>query len=628
MDTVTLSDAKARLARLLADVVELSLAVPPPRINGARSRSHGLRLASAIAFLAALSSPAWPRQQPATSDRIDVVLVEVDVLVNDRKGRPILDLQRDDFELRVDGAPVDVTNFAAPRRDERSASVPGPETSRIVSPDASRAGDGRSQTGAAATGVFPPIVVLVDEGRLRASARQRSLRQLREWAGRADGSRRWMLVRLDTQVRPGTGFKANWLSNEQMAEAVEALGRELGAGEVGRSLERENLIERVEERGLCSDQALALVESYHSVIVGETASAMLAIADLASTLGTLPGRKLLVYLGEGLPLRPADDFFQVMAQECPSRRPLATQAASSGLDRQMAALSSVANANRVTIHMLEATGLRTLSTSSININPLAPAPGDQQQSGRATPGANFSAGELSQGGSVRGLRSPQFDDLHRHMLEDSLVGLAELTGGLTFLHANNLNPAFERIDREGGAYYSLGFPFDGAADSRPHRIELRLLGRPGELSYRRSFALLPQEARVESRLRATLAGAWSENGLGIDATLSLQSSLDQGTSSYILDIRWPAAAPLSFADASTDSTAEIDLFLLSKTDRRTSEMQHLRQSVPVQPGKTIALRVPLVLREEPGRVVAVGIVDRGSGISSFVAIRSESAGEE
>lgn len=51
--------------------------------------------------------------QPAETfvDTVEINVVEVDVVVTDRKGRPVNGLKPEDFELSVDGMPVEIANF-------------------------------------------------------------------------------------------------------------------------------------------------------------------------------------------------------------------------------------------------------------------------------------------------------------------------------------------------------------------------------------------------------------------------------------------------------------------------------------------------------------------------------------
>ncbi len=63
-------------------------------------RRHGILLC-VIALTTALVS--------AQDYRVEVRLVEIEVRVTDRQGRPLPDLSRSDFSLREDGVPHDVT---------------------------------------------------------------------------------------------------------------------------------------------------------------------------------------------------------------------------------------------------------------------------------------------------------------------------------------------------------------------------------------------------------------------------------------------------------------------------------------------------------------------------------------
>ena len=51
--------------------------------------------------------------------RISVTLVQVDVTVTDKKGKPVTDLKPEDFELSQDNRPQHITNFSYVRLNLR-----------------------------------------------------------------------------------------------------------------------------------------------------------------------------------------------------------------------------------------------------------------------------------------------------------------------------------------------------------------------------------------------------------------------------------------------------------------------------------------------------------------------------
>ena len=64
--------------------------------------------------------PALGQQKPALPplvERIEVNVVNVDVTVLDRSGKPVSDLTKDDFEIREDGVLQQITNFSVVQRE-------------------------------------------------------------------------------------------------------------------------------------------------------------------------------------------------------------------------------------------------------------------------------------------------------------------------------------------------------------------------------------------------------------------------------------------------------------------------------------------------------------------------------
>ena len=90
---------------------------------------------SALLLLAA----AQPPQKPALKS--GVTLVEVDVVLTDKSGRPVRGLGSGDFEIEEDGQPVEIASFSAVdlprRRATRSSHLPtarGLPLARMISP--------------------------------------------------------------------------------------------------------------------------------------------------------------------------------------------------------------------------------------------------------------------------------------------------------------------------------------------------------------------------------------------------------------------------------------------------------------------------------------------------------------
>ncbi len=113
-----------------------------------RRRSIALLLSSlSLPCLAAGLSAAEPPPGEVFSESIDVDVVNVQVFVADRSGRPVRGLGRDDFELQVDGKPVDITNFYAAGAAEETAPAtavaPAPAAASPASPAAAASSAGR-----------------------------------------------------------------------------------------------------------------------------------------------------------------------------------------------------------------------------------------------------------------------------------------------------------------------------------------------------------------------------------------------------------------------------------------------------------------------------------------------------
>ncbi|MDQ5857274.1 MAG: hypothetical protein M3542_03220, partial [Acidobacteriota bacterium] len=74
--------------------------------------------------------PTLAQQPPTFTEEVEVRVMDIDVVVTGRDGRPVTDLRREDFTIRIDGKPVPIDYFA--RVDEGTIHAPDLAT---ASPD-------------------------------------------------------------------------------------------------------------------------------------------------------------------------------------------------------------------------------------------------------------------------------------------------------------------------------------------------------------------------------------------------------------------------------------------------------------------------------------------------------------
>ena len=65
-----------------------------------------------VVFTQTAPPKAKDTQQNEPTIRIETELVQIEVIVTDKAGKPVRDLRREDFELKEDGKPQDVSYFS------------------------------------------------------------------------------------------------------------------------------------------------------------------------------------------------------------------------------------------------------------------------------------------------------------------------------------------------------------------------------------------------------------------------------------------------------------------------------------------------------------------------------------
>jgi VWFA-related protein len=477
-----------------------------------RGLSTGV-LSTGVLFLATLfvlaagaqdAPPGDTGETPGTTffDSLDLTVVNVEVFVTDKAGRPIRDLDIDDFEIYEDGRQVKVTNFYAvsegrPRTvvplDTLEATAPGPVGSLplVTVPEEQRLS----------------LIVYVDNLFLRPFNRNNVLRQARGFLRRVlRGGDRAMVVSFDR----GLHLRLPFTTDASLVEATLLELEELTGWGVQAQTERRNVIRRLDQVR-DAFEAEGHVESYANARFFEVRQSIKALETQVKALAGLPGRKAILYISDGFPMTTAEDLYYLLDLRYPDRTGGQLAASRFRARRMIRTLTYEANAQRVTFYTIQAKGLRSQSS--------------------------LSAESSSNDGSLI-----EIDTVYDASHEASIEMMARDTGGLAALGTNNIDGALKRVADDFGNYYSLGYVPSHSVAGRYHKLDVKVKRKGLRVRHRNGY----REKHVETRLReATLAAlrfGGIHNTLGIRVTSGQPRDEEGGRFLVPIEVRIPIGA--------------------------------------------------------------------------------------
>lgn len=564
---------------------------------------RGQRCAACLVLSLVVVSPSPAQEAEPYRETVDVEVVEIDVMVTDRRGRPVRGLERDDFELTVDGRPVEISNFA----DFRTYGA----TRQSAEPDA------------AVEGPSPLTIVLyLDVPNTYAQHRERLLRRLEE---AVEPWRRlnalFMLAALDDRMEilvPPT--------RDLDVVLAAAFGRSAGSARGGRprgdrTRAIESLLKFDEDCAdapfcsPCEDNWGELMASARAFAYSESsrvAASLDGLGDLVTTLAGVSGRKAIVHVNSGLPQRPGESVFTYLVEQvCPAinstimRNHNDARGAMMGfnLASRFNLVSAHANANRVTIFSFDAAGIRALS------------------------GANVSSqiGRTALGG--RRQPSPSNHALYADNAQQGLFLLADETGGKALFNSNDAVDLLGDVAEEVSHTYSLGFPLNDRRPEQVRQVEVRLAGGKGKgkrVRYRRSFRDKTLEERLAERLLSLAYLGGEEDPLSVDVGFAPSGEVRRKLHGLIVEVAVPAdSVTLLPRPDSGERQGRLRLWLLAvdedKGARTTVRQTGARVGAGGVPAISGAYRfeVDVAIPEGTYRV-AVGVRDETTGVMSLI----------
>lgn len=554
-------------------------------------------LVAALLLVGGSSIASAQQRPPSFEEAVDVRIVNIDVYVTDKAGRPVSDLDRSDFLLFVDGRPVEISNFG---RLSRSDSQPRESQPGGEAPTADSASD-------LPTGSPEPLTVVlyVDNSALTPPHRNRVMGDLEEFVDREAGHGTRFLV-----AAYNLGLELLTPITEDAAVVREALERlrEMPASGLSAISERRTamthipeLYRQCEETGQnpcidCWGQMIGVVDTYAQSAGHRVGNSQAGLLGLARSLGGLPGRKSLVYLSDGLEQRPGIDLYGYLGEICPGReREMFGYMTRWDETSTLRELTAYANTHRVTLYALETTGLTNYSIASVEF--------DER---RFTP-------------------SPRNDTLRASNLQNSLFILADETGGRAFFNANRPGPELERLSQDLGEYYSLGFAPPFGWDGQTHAVRVTLAGssKGRTVRFRRRYRAVPEDERMAERTLAALVMGWEDNPLGTEIRIGEGRPLEDKVWEVPVEIVLPPEAFSSLPGPSGErQLVRVLMMAEDEKSRRTPMREKLIQlegpSGESEDNEEEARSVVVNVEIGPGvHTIVIGVRDELSRIASY-----------
>jgi VWFA-related protein len=380
-----------------------------------------------VTVVSLLAIPFLAQQEPAPVPgviRINVNLVQVDAVVTDNKGKPVTDLKAEDFEVLQDGQVQKIRNFEFVSVDPSTPS----RSSRIVSSTASTAN-------LPAPTLHPEdvrrtIAIVIDDIALSFDGVMGVKNALKKW--------------VDTQMRPGdvvsivrtnaaVGAFQQFTNDKRILDsAIERI--KFQPGRVG--VESFTPFMGADQAALLPDDRGFPTELRSAYIIGS----LNAIRYVMRGLRDLPGRKSLILFSEDLGLPDVDSAANLRM----------------GQEERMKSLADEANRASVVFYAIDPRGsYYTGPTASDNLKGYDDA-------------------------TVASMINRRNQEAIRG--QDSMIMLAQKTGGLFISGTNDLAADLHRASDDGDGYYLMGYQpekktFNEKADAY-HTISVRLK-RPG-----------------------------------------------------------------------------------------------------------------------------------------------------
>src|SRR5216683_5528194 len=465
-------------------VSSVALPIRPLRLSIITKETPLKRIvrSDAVVFLAATpllaQQPPQPTELPKLVENIDVRVINVDVVVTDKKGKPVTGLTKEDFELYENRVPKTISNFYEVEGSKALNAVVTTEAGKpLPTPVVQQAKEEIPDT------LRRRIIFYIDNLSLMPFNRNRVFKEMKEFAKNilrpGDEAmiatfNRSMKIRMPFTRDPGA-----------IQTTLDTIAGQSAMGVSNRS-ESRDVQKRIQD-AQTYDEALSTARTYAESVNHDLRQSVDSLAGLMTTLAGVEGKKVLVLTTEGFQMQPGREMFYLIDEVSREKGWNGGSSMLEGMSfdasSQIQDIAKTANANGITMYAIHAGGL-----GAANEGMLA-------EMDRPTP---YTVTQAAISNST-----------------ESLQLIAEMTGGLSSINTNNFTQAFRNIQRALESYSSLGYRAGRERADRQRNLEVRVKNRSYLVRNRQTFVEKSPFAEMNDRVIANLLYRTKANDLKI-----------------------------------------------------------------------------------------------------------------
>ena len=439
--------------------------------------------------------------------RVTTRLVDVDVVALDKKGRPVMDLKPDDFEVYDNGRKQAIRFFswaggASVTEPAQGQTAPSTDPG-VFSNRQGEIAEAMPESGATAGST---TILLMDARNLAWTDFTNAREQMLKFFEKLPANERAGLY-----VQGARGFQVlvegtadhallastlrGWMPNARsLAAAQEEEQRNRQQFDtVLHSDDLQNVNGNTNTPGLTTTMADPELRDFGW---NPGRDALVILVGVARHLAAIPGHKNLVWVA-------SDNVLANWSDQAAGTDEGGKHVSSFALRAQDAL-----NDAHVSVFPLDASQLETMTTdaslanSSVELSPSVTAPPPHQE-GMAGAGLGRTTAEMQQ-------------DIHP--IRGAIQELAQGTGGRVFRRSGSIAASLNEVVEDGRAAYLLGFSPDTPADGQYHALTVKVNGRRGVTVRNRAGYLYAKEpATMKERFREAIWQPLDVSGIALSA---------------------------------------------------------------------------------------------------------------